>query len=60
MPLTASPTPPRSGARWADGYDFCLNSSALGLSGTVELIRVMVDHKENPIPSPTEVDPTQA
>ena len=43
-----------------DGYDFCLNSSALGLSGTVELIRVMVDHKENPIPSPTEVDPTQA
>lgn len=43
-----------------DSYDFCLNSSALGLSGTVELIRAMVDHKENPIPSPTEVDPTQA
>ena len=41
-----------------DAYDFCLNSSALGLGGTVELIRTMVDHKENPIPSPTEEDPT--
>ena len=47
--------------RWGavDGYDFCLNSSALGLSGTVELVRTMVDQKENPIPSPTEADPTQ-
>ena len=43
-----------------DAYDFCLNSSALGLGGTVELIQAMVAHKEHPIPSPTEVDPTQA
>ena len=42
-----------------DGYDFCLNSSSLGLGGTVELIRSMVDQKEHPIPSPTEIDPTQ-
>ena len=50
-----------SSKRWGavDGYDFCLNSSALGLSGTVELVRTMVDQKENPIPSPTEADPTQ-
>ena len=41
-----------------DGYDFCLNSSALGLGGTVELIRSMVDQKEHPVPSPTEEDPT--
>ena len=41
-----------------DGYDFCLNSSSLGLGGTVELIRSMVDQKEHPIPSPTEEDPT--
>ncbi|MEI3330551.1 MAG: hypothetical protein V8R27_02735 [Oscillospiraceae bacterium] len=40
-----------------DAYDFCLNSSALGLGGTVELIRTMVAHKEHPIPSPTEQDP---
>ena len=42
-----------------DAYDFCLNSSALGLGGTVELIQAMVAHKEHPIPSPTEIDPTQ-
>ena len=42
-----------------DAYDFCLNSSALGLGGTVELIRSIVDQKEHPIPSPTEEDPTQ-
>ena len=41
-----------------DAYDFCLNSSALGLGGTVELIQAMVAHKEHPIPSPTEEDPT--
>lgn len=41
-----------------DSYDFCLNTQTLGLSGTVELIRAMVEHKEHPIPSPTEVDPT--
>lgn len=43
----------------ADTYDFCLNSSSLGLGGTVELIRSMVGHKENPVPSPTEQDPTR-
>ena len=42
-----------------DTYDFCLNSSSLGLGGTVELIRSMVEHKENPVPSPTEQDPTR-
>ncbi len=42
-----------------DTYDFCLNSSSLGLGGTVELIRSMVGHKENPVPSPTEQDPTR-
>ncbi len=50
-----------SSQRWGDleSYDFCLDSSVLGLGGTVELIRAMVDHKENPVPSPTEVDPTR-
>ena len=43
-----------------DSYDFCLNSSSLGLGGTVELIRAMVEHKEHPVPSPTEEDPTRA
>lgn len=42
-----------------DSYDFCLNTSALGLSGTVELIRAMVEHKEHPMESPTEIDPTR-
>lgn len=41
-----------------DSYDFCLDTSVLGLGGTVELIRAMVEHKEHPVPSPTEVDPT--
>ena len=40
-----------------DAYDFCLNSSALGLGGTVELIQAMVAHKEHPIPSPTRSTP---
>lgn len=50
-----------SSQRWGmpDSYDFCLNSSLLGLGGTVELIRAMVEHKENPVPSPTEIDPTR-
>ena len=42
-----------------DSYDFCLDSSYLGLGGAVELIQTMVAHKEHPIPSPTEEDPTQ-
>ncbi len=42
-----------------DSYDFCINSSFLGLSGTVEMIRALIEHKEHPVPSPTEVDPTQ-
>ena len=48
-----------SSKRWGsvESYDFCLNSSYLGLGRTVELIRAIIDHKENPIPSPTEVDP---
>ena len=51
-----------SSQRWGsvDNYDFCLNSSYLGLGGTVEMIRSIVEHRENPVPSPTEVDPTQA
>ena len=42
-----------------ESYDFCLDSSGLGLGGTVELIQTMVAHKEHPVPSPTEEDPTQ-
>ena len=37
---------------------FCIDSSYLGLGGTVELIQTMVAQKEHPIPSPTEEDPT--
>ena len=50
-----------SSQRWGavDSYDFCLNSSYLGLGGTVELIRAIVSQRENPIPSPTEQDPTR-
>ena len=49
-----------SSQKWGavDSYDCCLNSSLLGLGGTVELVRTMVEHKENPVPSPTEEDPT--
>ncbi|MBR3641750.1 MAG: cytidylate kinase-like family protein [Oscillibacter sp.] len=35
-------------------YDFCIDSSVLGLGGTVELIRTIVEQKEHPVPSPTE------
>ena len=42
-----------------DSYDFCMNSHYLGLGRTVELILTMVAHKEHPIPSPTEQDPTE-
>ena len=51
-----------SSQKWGvvESYDFCLDSSYLGLGGTVELIRAMVEHKEHPVPSPTEADPTQA
>jgi cytidylate kinase len=42
-----------------ESYDFCLNSSSLGLGGTVELIRSIVEQRENPVPSPTEHDPTR-
>lgn len=50
-----------SSRRWGavDSYDFCLNSSYLGLGGTVELIQTIAAHKEHPIPSPTEDDPTK-
>lgn len=50
-----------SSQRWGavDSYDYCLNTSVIGLSGTVELIRSIVEHKEHPLPSPTEKDPTQ-
>lgn len=49
-----------SSRKWGvpDSYDYCLNSSFLGLGGTVELVRAMVEHKESPVPSPTEEDPT--
>ena len=36
-----------------------MDSSHLGMSGTVELIRTLVEQRENPVPSPTEVDPTR-
>jgi len=51
-----------SGKKWGslDSYDFCLDSSYLGIGRTVELIQTMVAHKEHPIPSPTEFDPTRA
>ena len=50
-----------SGKKWGavDSYDFCIDSSYLGLGRTVELIQTMVAHKEHPIPSPTEEDPTR-
>ncbi|MBR1690274.1 MAG: cytidylate kinase-like family protein [Oscillibacter sp.] len=50
-----------SSQKWGavESYDFCLDSSVLGLGGTVELIRTMVEQKEHPVPSPTEEDPTQ-
>ena len=51
-----------SSQRWGavDNYDFCLDSSYLGLGGTVEMIRAIVEHREHPVPSPTEEDPTGA
>ena len=50
-----------SSQKWGavESYDFCMDSSYLGLGGTVELIRAMVEHKEHLIPSPTEEDPTR-
>ena len=50
-----------SAKKWGavDSYDFCLDSSYLGIGRTVELIQAMVAHKEHPIPSPTEFDPTR-
>ena len=50
-----------SSQKWGavESCDFCLDSSVLGLGGTVELIRTMVEQKEHPVPSPTEEDPTQ-
>ena len=44
--------------RCAD-YALAADSSYLGLGRTVELIQAMVAHKEHPIPSPTEEDPTR-
>jgi cytidylate kinase len=50
-----------SSRKWGavDSYDFCLDSSYLGIGRTVELIQAMVAHKEHPITSPTEFDPTR-
>jgi len=50
-----------SSQKWGavGSYDFCLNSSCLGLGRTVELIQTIAAHKEHPIPSPTEEDPTK-
>ena len=38
-----------SSKRWGgpDGYHFCLDSSYLGIDGTVELIRKLVEQREN-------------
>jgi len=50
-----------SSRKWGavDSYDFCLDSSYLGISRTVELVRAIVDHREHPQESPTEIDPTR-
>jgi len=50
-----------SSKKWGavDSYDFCLDSSYLGIGRTVELILAMVEHKEHPHASPTEQDPTR-
>ena len=50
-----------SSQKWGavGSYDFCIDSNCLGLGGTVEMIRAMIEHKENPVPSPTEIDPTR-
>ena len=50
-----------SSQRWGsiESYDYCLDSSYLGIGRTVELIQAMVAHKEHPIPTPTEIDPTR-
>ena len=50
-----------SSQKWGavDSYDFCINSSYLGIGRTVELIQTMVAHKEHPVSSPTEEDPTR-
>ena len=50
-----------SSRKWGsvESYHYCLDSSYLGLGRTVELIQTMVAHKEHPIPSPTEIDPTR-
>ena len=50
-----------SSQKWGavDSYDFCMDSNCLGLGGTVELIQTIVAHKEHPITSPTEEDPTR-
>ena len=50
-----------SSRKWGavDSYDFCLDSSYLGIGRTVELIQAMVAHKEHPISSPTEIAPTR-
>lgn len=51
-----------SSQKWGavDSYDFCINSSCLGLGRTVELIQALAAHKEHPIPSPTEEDPARS
>ena len=50
-----------SAKKWGavDSYDFCLDSSYLGIGRTVELIQARLSHTEHPIPSPTEFDPTR-
>ena len=50
-----------SSQKWGaiESYDYCLDSSYLGIGRTVELIQALVAHKEHPIPSPTEIDPTR-
>ena len=50
-----------SSRKWGsvESYHYCLDSSYLGLGRTVELIQTMIAHKEHPIHSPTEFDPTR-
>lgn len=51
-----------SSRKWGalESYHFCLDSSYLGLGRSVELIQTIVAHKEHPIHSPTEQDPTRS
>ena len=41
-------------------FDFDLDYSYLGVDGTLELLRDLVEHTEHPVPSDTEIVPMQS